>query len=146
MKKLILFASLFCFGFSSLQAHDDNNIPPKPKADHPACVKKVDKEDSGNKIFNSSIAGESLYIETVDKHLRPLSCLLRINEESQHQIVPASGLITFDKDKEISAIHVFHDSKVYDFVPEETEHNKLTLVLDTKNRRYNYFENRARRI
>lgn len=147
MKKIILFATLLSFSFSSVQAHDDNNADPtKPKAEKPACAVKIDKEDTGNKIFYSSIAGESLYIQTVDKHLRPLSCLLRINDEDKHQIVPKNGLITFEKDQQISAIHVFHDSKVYDFVPEATEHNKLTLVLDTKNRKYNYYENRARKI
>lgn len=146
MKKIILFAALFSFSFSSVQAHDDNNTEPTSCSEKPEKVDKLDKTDSGNKIFYSSIEGESLYIQTVDKHLRPLSCLLRINDEDKHQIVPENGLITFERDQEISAIHVFHDSKVYDFVPEETEHNKLTLVLDTKNRKYNYYENRARKI
>lgn len=146
MKKILLFAALLSFSFTQSYANNGDKNKPNCKKDHPEAADSGDGEKSGNKIVYSSIAGEFLYIETVDKNRRPLSCLMRINNEDKHRFVPENGLITFDRDTDLQTIHVFHDSKVYDFVPKQTEHNKLTLVLNTKNQKYHQYENRVRKI
>lgn len=146
MKKNILLPILFLCTTLSLWATNKNHEDPMYSADAPQKVDEAIEDDGENKIVYSSIAGEAIYIETVDKHMRPLSCLLSINNENRYHYVAHDGWIAFKKDTPLETIHVFHDAKVYDFVPKETGHNKLTLVLNTKNQKYDLYENRVRKI
>lgn len=150
MKKLLFLTFLLSVSISGFAMHEDPVEDKKKEcADKKECAQKrvnIKKKSEHNTIYYSSIEGEALFIETVDKHRRPLSCILRINDEPKHTFVPEDGLVAFDKNKEVKVIHVFHDSKVYDFIPEKTNHNKLTLVLNTKNQKYHLYENRLRKI
>ncbi len=106
----------------------------------------LDAIKSPNVIHYSYEKGDALYLATVDEFERPLSCILSINQERKYHFIPESGIISFERDTKVDRISVFHDAKVYDFIPDPTDHNKLTLVLDTESQRFDLFEDRLHKI
>ncbi|MEL6637952.1 MAG: hypothetical protein AAFW73_16385 [Bacteroidota bacterium] len=153
MKRYSMFLYVLAFFVSSplvmLAANDQlahNGDDPAPPSKSDTIMASPQLFRSPNVIHYSYEKGDALFLETVDEFERPLSCILSINQERRYHFVPEDGIISFERDTKVDRISVFHDAKVYDFIPEPSDHNKLTLVLDTESQRFDLFEDRLHKI